>query len=565
MSGRGAAPVPTAVAATTALLLLLLALLAASGSAAGHPPSSTDHGVDEGAFDTLWSRDTARPADRNDSLTEFIAKTSDHTFPDPPEAPERWTRGEHQEIAGAFDSNADRDTQTYTVHPGDEPLRQGDWIKDAYADVFAIAPSTVVHASDARTEHVVPTSGSVLGVVDFRIEFPSSTCDWEILDYKLESSRLKNPQSGDVIASRAGTSQIPELQYSDLSPDVRLLEFEATISVRARKPAPPGCRGPGISRQKRLTVSDTVEVDPTGFQSLGTFASYPGGDAGIFVYNQELWRGLALPNGATVRSPFRFFSARRPAWDGTSVISTGASGPSGNVHAHPLQVHAYPSRRGVRVTGPGTGSTEVTDVVGIGTVAPDLPPEVAVDVPQRNYTLPYGYGVRYPGETGGEVVALPLYAGDGESVQPPPGREPKEIRRSDIDVETVRANASNATIRVTLSDRETGDPISTEITDGYVLIQGERRINMSNDGESVLTIPRPTGGVSARYVPAPWYTASEPYEGDAAVHLVTQREDAPSLPDTLVRFMAFITPFLVMIYMLDRAFSLDVWPPWREL
>jgi hypothetical protein len=310
-----------------------------------------------------------------------------------------------------------------------------------------------------------------------------------------------------------------------------------------------------------MTVSDTVDVAPSSLDSLGTIARYPDGDSGTFVYNQELWSGVSLPDGTAVHSPFRYFSARRETWDTVEVSSTGVSGPGTTVHTHPLQIHAYPSRRGIRATGPGKDDTEVTQIVGITTEAPEMPENVSVDVARTNYTLPYGYGVRYDGGSG-DVEARPIYAGDGEAVQLSGN---KLIRRSRLDLSTVAANASHVTVRIELTERDSGDPIGTETTDGYVRLQADHRVNTSDEGPAVVTIDRPTGAVTARFEPAPWWTANTPYDGDATTLLVTEREESPSLPDTVVRFGAFIAPFLVLVFMVDRAFGLDVWPPWREL
>lgn len=543
------------------------AALATLVPAAAHPPDETDHGIETETFDALWSRDDPRNVTRNSTVQRFMTETSDVTFVEPPKAPVRWTRGEHDELGEAFDSAESDHEATYTVHPeGVEPRDDpdSDIIRDAYADVFAVVPSAIVHEAPGRVRHVVPADGELLGVVDYRVELPGGPgpcSDPELEDYKVEETTVET-RSGQVRGT-GEASQTPRVGYSDLAPqETRLLTFAARIRVDYKKQTgPPTCSF--VDETETMRVTDTIDVEPASLSSLATFARYPDDDVGVFAFNQNPWRGFELPDGTRVLSPFRFFSARRTDWDETDVRKPSGPVPDIDVHTHPLRVHAYPSKRGTRIVGPSKDRTSITDTVGATTEPPEMPHDVAVDNVSSNYSLPQAYGVRYGGPTRGDTTALPLYPGSGESVRP--AGEGKTIRESALAISTVSANASNVTIDVSLTEAGTGDGIETAITEGYVAIQGDTRVNTSGDGSATVTIDRPTGAVRAEYVPAPWWEATRAHTGTSTAQLVTERAEATSIPDTLVRFLGLMAPFLAMIYMLDRAFGLDVWPPWREL
>lgn len=550
--------------AAVAGIVLAVAVALAAGTAGGHPPEENAHGVDENIFGTFWSRDEGDTVDRNASTATFLGETTDVSYLRPPSAQKDWNRGELAELGAAFDRGERNDDDTHSIYPRDADRTNGTWIKDAYADVFAIQPSTVAHVERGSTVRAVPTAGTVLAAVDFRVELQPSgpPCRWRNLNYQVVETRLLTG-SGDLVTNGPGR-QVANISYSSLPTSTESIVLEADLKVFAIDKGS-SC-GASLPRDEELTVNDSVPVSVFDLPNQSAFAEYPDGGAGVFVLERPSpWglAGLSLPDGAAVHSPFRYFSARRPAWDAPRWGSNGTAVDTDVLHVHPLRIHAYPSRRGVRATEGDGDRPEVRDVVGVRRSPPEMPANVSVDVVNESYTLPYGYDIWYNDSEVGEVATNPIHGGPAEPITSVSSG--KRIRRSELTLRTVTANATHVRVDVQLHEADTGDPIDTNATRGSVVLQDRTRVNTTAEGNVTVTIDRPTGAVRAEYEPAPWWNADRPFDGDRASLLVTARDESPSLPDTVVRFLAFVSPFLAIVYMLDRAFDLDVWPPWREL
>ncbi len=514
-----------------AVLVLFLVFLIAS-PVAGFDLPQPDHGVGED-FDKLWSGyDYNGTSDRASAL-EYLTRSSDYFYAEPPEAPGRWNAGEAESFDGGGSSSS--------VYPPGADLTDGDegMVHDAYVSVFAISPSTTVHYSPDRQTRYVGKSGEVHAFLDYRVEGADShDVDVEVVE------------TGDTV-SEAGGVTVP---YDGLGTD--------TVTLRATVEAT-RTESDGDVVTDTVVVNDTVDVQPYDVSSPPSIAlrtTYPDGDTAAFVVRGTPWSAVRLPN-ATVYSGWRFFSARDTDWDDPLVVETGSTTYEGETY-HPLRVHAYPSRGGVYVD----GEAEVSKTLGDTFDPPSLPDGVNVDVVNSTYTTTRAVDLRYDGDGSIEVTGI---LGDEALARTPPVAQ--DIEETNLTLSVENRNRNGVDVRVSLRDGD-GEPIDTRSAGGYVRLEGRRNVTTELDGTATVNVtPQPSGAVFARYVPNDWHDSLDqrrgrtPYVGDTDTLVVRAGFDLFAELGMLAQLGVFVLPFLVLTFMLDRAFGLGVWPPWRRL
>ncbi|MFC7195104.1 hypothetical protein ACFQL4_11260 [Halosimplex aquaticum] len=166
-----------------------------------------------------------------------------------------------------------------------------------------------------------------------------------------------------------------------------------------------------------------------------------------------------------------------------------------------------------------------------------------------------------PNQTVSDLTAYRLVHGVKTETDPDAYDE-IPIHRSNLTLDVLNRGATNATVRVTLTDAQTGDPIATEEREGYIVLAGEH-VQTGSDGTLTKTIDRPAGAISARYEPRRWWLHSIGYVGDS---------DASSVQGTALMIVRWIyragvpvSLFLLAVFFIDRITGMPVWPPWREL
>jgi hypothetical protein len=516
---------------SVAVSLLLLLLVLSSAPAVGFELPQPDHGVEDD-FDKLWSAHDYEPPSDDGSALDYLTRSSDYFYAQPPEAPSRWNAGE----VGSFDGGG----SGASVYPPDANLSDGDEgiIHDAYVSVFAVSPSAVVHYSPDREVRYVGTSGEVHALVDYRLE-----------DADSNSVEVEVVETGDTSSGTGGVT----VGYDALNGD--------TLTVRATVEATRDL--PGGELNETVVVEDTVDVQPYNVSSPPTIAlrtTYPDGDTAAFVVRGTPWSSVRLPN-STVHSNWRFFSARDTDWDEPLTVDRGASTGEGQTY-HPLRVHAYPSSGGYYVE----GDAEVRDTLGERFEPPTLPEGVTVDVVNSTYETVRALDLRYNGSGGIEVTGI---LGDEARARTPPVAQ--EIEATNLTLSVAERNENGVDVRVSLRGDD-GEPIDTEVAGGHVRLEGRTNVSTELDGTATVNVtPTPSGGVFGRYVPNDWHDSLDrrrgmtPYEGDTDTLVV--RSDFELLEELgmLAQLGVFVLPFIVLTFMLDRAFGLGVWPPWRRL
>ncbi|MFB6362094.1 MAG: hypothetical protein ABEH59_12345 [Halobacteriales archaeon] len=557
-----------------AVAIAALAVVATAAQTAAHPPAEPDHGVNASTYHTFWAGDadagnlTGRLNASNGSAAELekLAAATDIPLDAPPQAVERWNRGELTEFP---ETDANR-----SIHPPDANLTDGRFVKDAYAAVFAVQPATRAKLSPGRQPHYVAPEGRLLGTVDYRVAVPADeragtrSVEWRVLDHAIVKTRLL--VDGTVVATANG-SHTPSLAYAldSRGGQRHALTLEADIAVRLEKlttvctennATTGNCtdnRTTVRERVETVTVSETLPVTTYDLTVSGHRARYPDGDLGLLVQKNQPWLGYTLPGG-DVRGVWRFYAARDPDWD-TLVANTANGSTTRHSPLHPLHVTAYPIETGPTPT--PRGKVRILAVQGFQLQPPTLPPQVHLDVLERSYTASYGLttrtelgiDARFDGAT-----AYGLVRGVNDEIERDDlSRVP--IHETRLTLTVLNETAERVTVRARLVDNRTGEPIATRGRGGYLRLNGER-VETGPNGTVTRTYPRPAGGLSARFEPGQWWRHEVGYVGSSdAVYVRGTVLDGLRL---LYQLGVPIGLFLIGVFIIDRFTGWGVWPLW---
>lgn len=551
----------------------MLPVALATTQSAAHPPPDPDHGVTQSAHCALWAGDddasnaTALRNQTNESGLCALAAGTDIPLDTPPAAVERWNRGDLGEFPA---TNASR-----SVHPPDATLENGTFIKDAYAAVFAVQPSTRARLSPTAQPLYVAPEGQVLGTVDYRVAVPADESGdgrrvrWQLTDHEIVATRML--VDGAVVGTAPG-SHTPTMSYSlgGAPGQAHTLTVEAEIAVElarrvevcAGRDEAGSCADWNRSAEHRtetVTVRDSIQVVTYDLAVSGFYASYPNGDFGVVVYKNLPWLGYRLPGG-DVRGVWRFYARRDTAWD-TLVTRTADGRSVSHSPMHPLQVVAFPIEPGP--TASPRRRVRIIESYGARTTPPTLGEQVHLDVISQPYTASSGIATRTrtTDHSLEAVRAYGLVRGVTANVTADSLIE-VSIHRSDLSLTVLNATDRSVTVRVRLRDASTGDPINTVDREGYLVVQ-DRRVNTSDNGTVTLTMARPPGGVSARFEPGPWWHTHTGYVGDSDVVYV--RGTVLAVLALVYRLAVPVSLFLLAVFLIDRITGWGVWPPWRGL
>ncbi|CDK39191.1 putative signal peptide protein [Halorubrum sp. AJ67] len=547
----------------------LIAMTAAVPVSA-HPPNSTDHGVPEETFHKLWSGDRDNTTDGANlstrSAVEQLGKGTDIPFDSPPQAAEQWNRGDHQEFPST--------NRSVSIHPSDSNLDSGQFIKEAYAEVFAVQPSTRARLSPSRQPLYVAPNGTLRGTIDYRVAVPPDDTSgdrrvyWSLESHQVEETVLLVNGSEETTA---GGSHTPALSYSlgRYAGEKHQFTLQADISVRLRKEVEictthnddgdcTSWQGSVSYPAESVTVTDSIAITEYDLEVSGFIAEYPNDDLGLVVYKNQPWLGYQLPNG-DVRGVWRFYSTRDTDWD-TLVYSSNDGQRTAQSPLQPLQVNAYPIETGP--TPSPRQNVTILDVYGTSTSPPTLPSNIHLDVLTDQYTASYGIATRATTDEQPETVRAWGLVRGVRAERPADEFAQIQISESNLTLEVVNQTENTVTVRVTLQNANTGAPINTNERGGEIVVNGQQ-VNTSGNGTVTTTIERPPGGVSTQYEPGHWWLNSPGYASDSDTVLL--QGSVLRLVSTLFRIGVPVSLFLLAVFLIDRITGWRIWPPWRSL
>ncbi|WP_338901839.1 hypothetical protein [Salinibaculum marinum] len=519
-----------------------------------------------------------------------LAAMTDIPFADPLQAVEAWNLADHRDFPQT-------DAMT-SVHPVGITLADGQFVRDAYAAVFSVQPSTRGRLSATDQPLYVAPNGTLLGTIDYRVVIPENTSsvdrrvEWTLKRHAINATRLL---VDGAVESRSSGSNTPRLSYTELAEytgSTHTLALEADVAVALEQtvsectawtnastvnstsnttvsttnsqsgPTSRACTNWEVTvteHAESLTVRDAVEVTVYTLSVSGFQTRYPDGDLGVVVYKNQPWLGYEAPTGS-VRGSWRFYSARETGWD--TLAETSSSGSTlRHSPLHPLQVTAFPMETGP--TPAPRANVSLIESFGVNTTAPTLPPNVQLDVPEDSYTASYGLASRLHAANYSlsRLSALGLVRGVETSLRPESFSE-IPFHRSNLSLDVLNASAETTTVRVSLRDRETGDPIETQSREGYVLVDGQR-INTTANGTALVTLAGDRTSVSARYEPERWWDVNPAYTGDSTI--VYTGGSTLQVLSVLYQTSIPIGLFLVAVFLIDRITGWDIWPPWGRV
>lgn len=559
------------------LLIPALAMLAVghlSGPATAHPPHEPGNGVNETTACRLWAGDSdvtnesayQSDVDEDEPDVCALAPATDIPLDRPPRAVEQWNREDHAKFPS---TGAGRST-----YPTNATLAGGRFIRDAHATIFAVQPSTRAHLSPGEHPLYVAPNGTLLGTVDYRVRIPEAqvTDDrqvyWRLETHEIRRTRLQI--DGTTVATGSGRHR-PAYTYnlegtSDRSHTLGLAAEVRAVLVKRVRTCEERVNGTCVDwdvRRERfeesLTVHDTIDVEEYDLTVSGFRATFPDGDLGLVLYKNRPWLGYSLPNGG-VRGVWRFYAARNEDWD--SLVTVSDTGREvAHSPLHPLQVHAYPFEHGPSPEPAWT--VKLTETFGEETGAPTLPEDVLLDVVTEPYLASYGMVTRTDTTEHDleDVRAVGLVQGVTIDVEPRMVAD-IPISRSNLTVEIENQSGESVTVKVHLSDNETGEPISTASREGYLVVQ-DRRVNTTSNGTVIATVPRRIGGVTARFEPGSWWRSTHGYTGDTDVASLHSAELL--LISVLFELAVPVSLFLLAVFMVDRITGWRIWQPWRAI
>jgi len=273
------------------------------------------------------------------------------------------------------------------------------------------------------------------------------------------------------------------------------------------------------------------------------------------VYNNQPWAGYSVGT-EDIRGVWRFYSARDSSWD-TLETHTETGTSVRHSPTHPLQVYAYPIESGPTVS----QNSSILEIYGGDTASPTLPPEIQLDTVEDSYLSSFGIATRSAERTPiHQLRGYGLVRGVNADAEPA-GFLTLPINRSTISLAVVNTSTTTTTVRVSLRDQLTGEPIDTSTTDGFVVVENQR-VNTTATGTALVTVPKSVGGISARYEPDHWWQTSPGYVGDSDV--VYAEGVTVHIFSRLYQLVVPATLFLLAAVLVDRITGWRLWPPWRR-
>ncbi|MFD1588054.1 hypothetical protein ACFR9U_13805 [Halorientalis brevis] len=555
---------------------LLVALCLSTGAAVAvpsepTPPEEPEHGLNNSTFYPLWSNDDDVNITANQTGYAALANGTDLSYHRPPAAVETWNQRDLEEFpVSSTNTSASiipRGTKTSSSSKG--------WIKDAYVELFAIQPSTQMYINPDRQPLYVPSNGTILGTIDYRVSLPADdTSGDRRVSWSLNSAQITTVQavSGYRTIGTTTPDHTVSVEYSGLTPGQHPVGLEAEISLTATKTVrTKHCNEEGSchwetsssTHSDQLTVRKTRQVTQYQVLASGFYTRYPNGDLGLVVHRNLPWAALKFPNGDSADGVWRFYSGRRTGWDSLSIVTADGTGTVSSP-ANPLQTYAYPDALGPTASAPeGVSRSPNTTLLhsqGEEMQAPSLPANVSMFPVTGTYNTSWQLAVRHPNARPETVRMVGVVRGTGTNISTT-FFEQVETSESNLSATILETTRANMTLRIELRDSQ-GTPISTTDYEGKIHV-GNYTIDTNASGVAVVTIPKTTSRVHIRYEPTPFWKRVPTYTGSETVVSPSTSFSGPMAPLMWLiwSMLVFFSPF----YFFDKILGTNIWPPWRGI
>ncbi|RLM94338.1 hypothetical protein [Haloarcula sp. Atlit-7R] len=501
--------------------------------------NSTEHGYENGTMGVAFSLDQDVPANHSSSrqydgdtgvyfadydgsgnsesgppLPPFnsIGNHTDVTYNTPPDTYHNWNRYEVSNF-----SVGDSDTSRY---PSSAETVDDEWVQDAHSTKFWHAPSTTVRLSNEKTVQYIPESGTVYGVVDYRLKSPVDDRDggdgvkvYRTIDsHKIESVCLiegrteqqiksdPDPCSEDqyVLGKETSNMSHPSIEYTargasteertyhlvaDIHTEIEVVRWvEVEYEVCNRKIKPDGsivtiCT-PKTKFEKEdtsIVEKDTITTDSWDIKVYDTSnfqvsRSTDENKTEIWAESKgQPWAGLNV-SGTQFSTGWRFYTRRDTGWDTVTTTSTDDGSSSTRFETVPVKTYAYPSSRGTsRVSQSPTQKVFLEGTLdGKSRSSPTstIDDNVSVDVAKNNsqafqphYNQTRGLQVKALGRGANQMEMAGIVHGEQKLVSETALTRTVEQKESELSVSVIEANGTHVALNITLQTLE-GEPIN---------------------------------------------------------------------------------------------------------
>lgn len=524
-----------------------------SGNTSAIPDYGSTHGIENSTFQVLWSEDVDDDNRSVDSFegtnvtsdSEFAARLSgstDVSFAEPPDAVETWNEGDFDGFSPGDDDES--------VHPGGASLEDDEYIKDAYVELYAIQPSTMLHEENGTTQYVAP-EGEVLAISDYRVALPeddttgSQQEEWSVTESTIDSIELK--VDGKTLSSSNGHQA--RLSYDDLSGTAELtIEVEISTTIKHVSLDCPNwvivdrvCEGvwsrevDHLDRSKTVTTSRDVVVSQIS-KSSGTRVEFEA-DAdrtGAVINPNSAWSTIDVNGDVQARSNWWFYTAGKPGWQ-TMITSAATESTRTASSMRPLQVHAYPDRAEPDVPTQSTAGERpllIEGAWGEDRSGPPLPENISIETADT-YVDPDSIALSsttLEADVFDEVTVQGIVPGQSQTISL---ADPQTVRETNLTVSVREANSTHATVVAEVTENTTDDPIPT----GQVVV-GNQSAAVNGSGMAILEVEPESAVIRGQYVPQEWWHTEQPYSAAA---------DRTQVPANFPAFQALVQLALVTI------------------
>lgn len=430
------------------------------------------------------------------------------SYPNPPGTAGNQTERTFERL---FAGNA-----TVSRYPKYARLRDASVIRDAHVSIYGIHPSTRVGTDSNTTTILIAPNGTLRALVDYRLRGPSLV-DGSIDSHDVASIRLR--YNGTTVDSVSST-QTPVLHYEDLPQGPGTLTVEATIRVRENESTTEA--NSAVQSETVLTVRDQQRVivtDVTAADVRIRQARYQTGTVALAVSHLH-WQRLAVtttrtphqnetatPSTATSRTEivlersWRFQTAVDGDWTQLSAATADGVERTHSASA-PVYVQAVPiGERDARPFGRAAPHGVLSVNHWRSAVSTEKP--MSTERPGREPTQST-HGVTFRFQPNRQPTAIRVFGVvRGTSARVDLREIPVEtVRQPNLGVVVHEQTGSTATLRVTLHDARTGEPIRVDrATQASLTIDG-MQVPTDIDGEAVVTVDE-YGPHAVQFVPGP--------------------------------------------------------------
>lgn len=553
----------------TVTVLLVVGLAAGSLIPVAHADSfdglqnSTEHGYENGTMGVAFSLDEDVPAnhsgsrqydsetgvnfvdydgsDSSESETasvpfNSIGNHTDVTYNTPPDTYHNWNRYEISNF-----SVGDSDTSRY---PDSAETVDDEWVRDAHSTKFWHAPSTMVRLSNERTVQYIPESGTVYGVVDYRLKSPADDRDggdgvkvFRTIDsHTIESvclieGRTEGQIKSDsdpcdseqyVLGEETENMSHPSIQYTSRGPSneertyhlvadihteievVKWVEVEyedCTTKIKQDGSIVTDC----VTKTKfekddtSIVEKDTITTDSWDVRVYDTSnfqvsQSEEENRTSIWAESKgQPWAGLNV-SGTQFSTGWRFYTRRATGWDTVTTASTDNGKSSTQFKTVPVKTYAYPSARGSsRVSQTTTQKVYLEDTLKgesrsspTSTVDENVTVEIAQNDPgasQPHYNQTRGLQVTAYGADTSEVEMTGIVYGERKLVSKTALTRSVDQKKTELSASVIESNNTHVALNITLQTGS-GEPINLVSRNSRGRDGGAVRLP---NGDSVLT------------------------------------------------------------------------------